>query len=75
MEAVSQGIKKHLQHSKNPYFNKKEYKTKHSEFLNPVALYKMGQVQESDLETFIGSMGSITKIEAKKNIKDVLKKK
>ena len=42
VEAVSQGIKKQLQHTKNPYFNKKEYKTKHSEFLNPVALYKMG---------------------------------
>ena len=31
-----------LRFSKNPYFNKKMYKTKHAEYMNAITLYKLG---------------------------------
>jgi hypothetical protein len=33
----------------NPYFNKKELKTKNAEFLDNISLYQLGQVQEQEI--------------------------
>ena len=34
-----------LKFKANPYFNKKELKTKHAQHLDNISLYQMGQVQ------------------------------
>jgi len=42
--SIMANLNKNLQYSNNPYFNKKELKTKHAMHLNPISLYKLGQI-------------------------------
>ena len=49
VSSVLANLKPSLQFSNNPYFNKKELITKHALHLNPITLYKMGQIGEEKL--------------------------
>ena len=49
VSSILANLKTSLQYSKNPYFNKKELITKHALHLNPISLYKMGQIGEGQL--------------------------
>ena len=40
---------KEFRNSKNPYFNKKQIKTKHAKFLDSNTLWQLGQIDEQEL--------------------------
>lgn len=42
--------------TQNPYFNKKLMTTQHGVYLNPISLYKMGQIGEDDLVKELGKI-------------------
>ena len=66
--SVAANLNRELRFSNNPHFNKKELKTQHARYITTLALFKMGQIDEGDLEIIFKKIEEDEEAERQKKI-------